>query len=121
AGTLVAAVLGSAVFANPVLSRAILMTDWLFLLYLLAAIWFPAESLSRRLAGEPQQGSAAATEDDEPSSFQTALSLLSRRSCPFLVIVTMGFFLVVVCGWFVFFAFIKGPEGKSKEDKMGYW
>src|SRR5436853_1563480 len=32
AGTLVAAVLGSAVFANSVLFRAILMTDWLFLL-----------------------------------------------------------------------------------------
>src|SRR5438477_645017 len=94
AGTLVAAVLGSAVFANSVLFRAILMTDWLFLLYFLAAIWFPAESLSRRLAGEPQQGSAAGTEDDEPSSFQSALSLISRRSCLLLVIATLGFFLV---------------------------
>src|SRR5438552_2885071 len=64
------------------------------LLYFLAAIWFPAESLSRRLAGEPQQGSAAGTEDDEPSSFQSALSLISRRSCLLLVIATLGFFLV---------------------------
>ena len=51
-GTLAATVLGSAIFINPVLFRAILMTDWLFVLYFLAAVWFPAETLSRRLAGE---------------------------------------------------------------------
>jgi hypothetical protein len=94
AGTLVAAVLGSAIFANPVLFRAILMTDWLFVLYFLAGVWFPAETLSRRVADEPEQAGAAGTEDDEPSSFQNALSLLSRRSCLLLVIVTLGFFLV---------------------------
>jgi len=117
AGTLVAAVLGSAVFANPVLFRAILMTDWLFLLYLLAAIWFPAESLSRRLAGEPQQGSAAGTEDDEPSSFQTALSLLSRRSCQFLVIVTLGFFLVSGVRLIVLSAPHQGAERKKQSSQ----
>ena len=94
AGTLVAAVLGSAIFANPVLFRAILMTDWLFVLYFLAAVWFPAEILSRRLAGEPEQAGAVGPEDGEPSSFQAALSLISRRCCLGLVIVTLGFFLV---------------------------
>jgi 4-amino-4-deoxy-L-arabinose transferase-like glycosyltransferase len=93
-GTLAAAVLGSAIFANPVLFRAILMTDWLFALYFLAAVWFPAETLSRRLAGEPGQAGVAGTEEDEPSSFQNALYLLSRRSCLLLVIVTLGFFFV---------------------------
>jgi hypothetical protein len=90
-GTLAAAVLGSAIFANPVLFRAILMTDWLFVLYFVAAVWFPAEILSRRLAGA--QFGIAGTEEDETSSFQNALSLLSRRSCLLLVIVTLGFFL----------------------------
>ena len=93
AATLAAAVLGSAIFANPVLFRAILMTDWLFVLYFLAAVWFPAETLSRRLAGEPERAGAARTEEDETSSFQNALSLLSRQFCLLLVIVTLGFFL----------------------------
>ena len=94
AATLAAAVLGSAIFANPVLFRAILMTDWLFVLYFLAAVWFPAETLSRRLAGEPERAGAARTEEDETSSFQNALSLLSRQFCLLLVIVTLGFFLI---------------------------
>jgi hypothetical protein len=94
AGTLAAAVLASAIFANTVLFRVILMTDWLFVLYFLAAVWFPAETLSRRLAGEPKQAGAAGSEKDETSSFQNALSLLSRRACLLLVIVTLGFFLV---------------------------
>ena len=93
-GTLAATVLGSAIFINPVLFRAILMTDWLFVLYFLAAVWFPAETLSRRLAGETEQAGVTGTEEDETSSFQNSLSLLSRRLCLFLVIVTLGFFLV---------------------------
>jgi len=93
-GTLAAAVLGSAIFANPVLFRAILMTDWLFVLYFIAAVWFPAETFSRRLAGETEQAGITRTEEDETSSFQNSLSLLSRRSCVFLVIVTLAFFLV---------------------------
>ena len=93
-GTLAATVLGSAIFINPVLFRAILMTDWLFVLYFFAAVWFPAESLSRRLAGEMERAGVTGTEEDETSSFQNGLSLLSRRLCLFLVIVTLGFFLV---------------------------
>jgi 4-amino-4-deoxy-L-arabinose transferase-like glycosyltransferase len=93
-GTLATAILGSAIFANPVLFRAILMTDWLFVLYFLAAVWFPAETLSRRIAGEPGQAGVAGFEGDESSSFQSALSLLSRRFCLLLVIVALGFFLV---------------------------
>ena len=49
AGSLVAAVLGSAIFANPALFRAILMTDWLFVLYFLAAVWFPSDNLTAGL------------------------------------------------------------------------
>ena len=93
-GTLAATVLGSAIFVNPVLFRAILMTDWLFVLYFLAAVWFPAETLSRRFAGETEEAGVTRTEEDETSSFQNSLSLLSRRLCLFLVIVTLGFFLV---------------------------
>ena len=119
AGTLVSAVLGSAIFANPVLFRAILMTDWLFLLYFLAAVWFPAESLSRRLAGESAQAGAAGTEDDEPSSFQSALSLISRRSCLLLVIATLGFFLVSGARLIALSA--SNQRGKSKTQSVVGW
>ena len=93
-GTLTATVLGSAIFANPVLFRAILMTDWLFVLYFTAAVWFPAEILSHRLAGETEQACVTGIEKGETSPFQNTLSLLSRRSCLLLVLVTLGFFLV---------------------------
>jgi hypothetical protein len=117
AGTLAAAVLGSAIFANPVLFRAILMTDWLFVLYFLAAVWFPAETLSRRLAGEPEQAGAAGTEDDdEPSSFQNALSLLSRRFCLLLVIVTLGFFLVSGTRLIALSASHQAEKGKTQSN-----
>jgi len=116
AGTLVAAVLGSAIFANPILFRAILMTDWLFVLYFLAAVWFPAETLSRRLAGEPEQARAAGTEDEEPSSFQNALSLLSRRSCLVLVIVTLGFFLISGARLIALSASHQGGKSKTQSS-----
>jgi len=116
AGTLLAAVLGSAVFANPVLFRAILMTDWLFVLYFLAAVWFPAETLSRRLAGAPEQAGAAGTEEDETSSFQNALSLLSRRSCLLLVIVTVGFFLVSGARLIALSVSQRGEKGKTQSS-----
>ena len=90
-GTLAATVLGSAIFINPVLFRAILMTDWLFVLYFLAAVCFACGDLSRRLAGETEQAAVTGTEEDETSSFQNSLSLLSRRLWLFLVIVTLGF------------------------------
>ena len=91
AGSLVTAIPGSAIFANPVLFRAILMTDWLFVLYFLTAVWFPAETLSRRLAGEAEQSGVTRTED-ETGSFQSALCVLSRRVCLPLIIATLGFF-----------------------------
>jgi 4-amino-4-deoxy-L-arabinose transferase-like glycosyltransferase len=118
-GTLAAAVLGSAIFANPVLFRAILMTDWLFALYFLAAILFPAETLSRRIAGEPGQAGVAGFEGDEPSSFQGALSLLSRRSCVLLVIVALGFFLV--SGVRLIALFASQPGGKRKIQSSPGW
>jgi len=94
AGSLAATVLGSAIFANTVLFRAILMTDWLFVLYFLAAVWFPADNFSRRLTGGFEQPGVRAAEEEETSSFQNALSLLSRRSCVLLVILTLVFFSV---------------------------
>jgi Dolichyl-phosphate-mannose-protein mannosyltransferase len=116
AGTLAAAVLGSAIFANTVLFRVILMTDWLFVLYFLAAVWFPAETLSRRLAGEPKQAGAAGSEKDETSSFQNALSLLSRRACLLLVIVTLGFFLVGGARLIALSASQYGEKGKTQSS-----
>src|SRR5581483_6765078 len=93
-GTLVTTVLGSAIFANPVLFRTVLMTDWLFVLYFLAGVWFPAEILSRRFAAEPESASVGPTHEHEDSSFYNALSSASRWCCLLLVIVTTGFFLV---------------------------
>lgn len=93
-GTLAASVLGSAVFANPVLFRTVLMTDWLFVLYFIAGVWFPAEALSRRLAGETEPAGVAERQEYQASSFQNALSSISRWCCLLLVIVTIGFFLV---------------------------
>jgi 4-amino-4-deoxy-L-arabinose transferase-like glycosyltransferase len=93
-GTLVSSVLGSAIFANPVLFRAVLMTDWLFVLYFLAGVWFPAQTLSCRLAGEAEQAGVARSQEYETSSFQNALSSASRWCCLLLVIVTLVFFLI---------------------------
>ena len=112
-GTLAAAVLGSAIFTNPVLFRAILMTDWLFVLYFIAAVWFPAETLSRRLAGETEQAGVTRTEEDETSSFQNGLSLLSRRLCLFLVIVTLAFFLVSGARLIALSAFHQREKGQN--------
>ena len=93
-GTLVTTVLGSAIFANPVLFRTVLMTDWLFVLYFLAGVWFPAEILSRRFAGELDSANSGPTPQHEASSLQKALSSASRLSCLVFAVVTVGFFLV---------------------------
>src|SRR4029077_8521361 len=86
-GSLVLSVLGSAIFANPVLFRAVLMTDWLFLLYLVAAIWFPAEILARRVAGNPEPVWAFRTGNVvEDSPFQDTLSSLCRRVLVFSLV-----------------------------------
>jgi hypothetical protein len=92
------------------------MTDWLFMLYFLAAVWFPAETLSRRIAGEPGQAGVAGFEGDEPSSFQRALSLLSRRFCLLLVIVTLGFFLVSGARLIALSASQYGEKGKTQSS-----
>src|SRR5581483_8190191 len=93
-GTLVTTVLGSAIFANPVLFRSVLMTDWLFVLYFLAGVWFPAEILSRRFAAQPDLANVGPTNQHEASSFHNALSSASRLSCLLFVVVVIGFFLV---------------------------
>jgi len=92
-GSLVLAVLGSAIFANPVLFRTVLMTDWLFLLYFLAGIWFPAEILARQIAEGREPGSsdrAGAVEENSP--FQDTLSFLCRRALVFFLVALLGFF-----------------------------
>ena len=115
-GTLVAAVLGSAIFANPVLFRTILMTDWLFLIYFLAAVWFPAEIWSRQIAGETKQACPTGTERSETSAFQNSLSVASRWSCLLLVIVTIGFFLVSGARLVALSAFHQTEKGKTQSS-----
>jgi hypothetical protein len=94
-GSLIMAVLGSAIFANPTLFRAILMTDWLFLLYFFAAIWFALEGLKRLRVVEAYPALAGRSGDLEDSTpFQRALSLWSRRSARCFVTILIGFFAV---------------------------
>ena len=90
-GSLAAGVLGSVIFANPALFRTILMTDWLFLFFLLAAIWLPAEIVSRKFARSESFLFAGTGEEETTSVFQNRLSSISLR---FLTI-----FLVLVCGF----------------------
>lgn len=93
-GTLLTTVLGSAIFSNPVLFRTVLMTDWLFVLYFLAGVWFPAEILSHRFAAEPDSANVGSTNQHETSSFHNALASASRLSCLVFVVVIVGFFFV---------------------------
>ena len=62
------AVLAAAIFANPTLFRAILMTDWLFLLYFFAAIWFALEGLKRLRVVEAYPALAGRSGDLEDSA-----------------------------------------------------
>ncbi len=92
-GSLVMSVLGSAAFANPILFRSILMTDWLFLFYFLAALSFPAERWSNRFATEPDAVWAAQISEREQSvPFQSALDLLSLRAIRLVLFVLVVFF-----------------------------
>jgi len=92
-GSLALAVLGSAIFANPTLFRSVLMTDWLFLLYFLAALSFPAEALSRRVTSRHEDlWATRAWESKESTDFQRALSHLSRRAIWLTCILLLGFF-----------------------------
>jgi hypothetical protein len=116
AGSLATAVLGSAIFGNPILFRAILMTDWLFALYFLAAVWFPSEMLSRRLAGGQEQAGVMVAEDDKNRSFQNALSLFSRRFCLVIVIVTLAFFLVSGARLIALSASHRGEKDKTQSS-----
>jgi hypothetical protein len=68
------------------------MTDWLFLFFLLAAIWFPAEIAARKLArSEPV---SFAGEGEMESVFQRALSLLSLRVLMVFLSFLLGFFVI---------------------------
>jgi len=90
-GSLATAVLGSAIFANPTLFRTFLMTDWLFLFFFLAAIWFPAEIVSRKFAGN-ESALFAGIEEEKTSLFQSALSWISLRILIVFLIIILGFF-----------------------------
>ncbi len=92
-GSLAMTALGSAIFANTILFRAILMTDWLFLFYFLAAVWFPIEALTRRTIGGLDTVMASRSgELDECAQFQNTLSLFSRRASWLVVAIVVGFF-----------------------------
>ena len=92
-GSLAMTALGSAIFANTILFRAILMTDWLFLFYFLAAVWFPIEALTRRTIGGLDTVMASRSgELDECTQFQNTLSLFSRRASWLVVAIVVGFF-----------------------------
>jgi hypothetical protein len=71
------------------------MTDWLFVFYFLAAISFPAEALSHRLAGVAETlWAARAGETEESTRFQSALSIFSLRVIRLSLVVLLGFFTV---------------------------
>jgi 4-amino-4-deoxy-L-arabinose transferase-like glycosyltransferase len=91
-GSLLGSVLGSAIFANPVLFRTILMTDWLFLFFLLAAIWFPAGIVSRKLTGN--RSVSFLGEEEAASVFQKALSSIALRFLIVFLAILLGFFAV---------------------------
>ena len=94
-GSMAMAVLGSAIFANTALFRTILMTDWLFLLYFLAAISFPAVALSSRVASIAETVWAVrAGEAEESTPFQSALSFFALRAVWLFLVVLLGFFAV---------------------------
>jgi hypothetical protein len=94
-GSMAMTMLGSAIFANPDLFRAILMTDWLFLLYFLAALSFPAEASSNWVASVAETARSVRTEETEESTrFQSALSLFSFRAVWVVLVVLLGFFAV---------------------------
>jgi len=91
-GSLIAAVLGSAIFANPVLFRTILITDWLFLFFFLAAIWSPAEIASRKFAQNEEF--LFAGDEQRGCVFQKPLSSISFRFLILCLILLLGFFAV---------------------------
>ena len=93
-GSLAAGVVGSAVFANPVLYRTVLMIDWLFLFFFLAAVWFPAEIVSRQFAGSEPLMLAHDREEGKSSPFQQSLSLSSVRFLVVFSTILLGFFAV---------------------------
>ena len=79
-GSLVIAALGSAMFANATIFRSILMTDWLFLFYFFAAIWFPVEVLVNGSVGQIEAVWATRSGQlKEETRLQSAVSVFSRR------------------------------------------
>jgi 4-amino-4-deoxy-L-arabinose transferase-like glycosyltransferase len=94
-GSLVMSVIGSAAFANPTLFRSILMTDWLFLFYVLAALSFAAVSLSKRFAFMEDAFWSVPTDGSEPGTpFQSALHRSSLRAIKLVITLLVLFFAV---------------------------
>lgn len=94
-GSLSMAVVGSAIFANPTLFRSILMTDWLYLLYFLAAVWFPIESLaSKKVVNVGGSWGQRYEQIAQKSSFQRALALHTQRITWSCLAVLLIFFIV---------------------------
>ena len=93
-GSLASAVLGSAIFANPALFRTILMTDWLFLFFFLAAVWLPAEMAARKFAQDQAILFAGTAEDKQASFFEKPLSSISLCFLIVFSIIFLGFFSV---------------------------
>ena len=90
-GSLAGGVLGSVIFANPALFRTILMTDWLFLFFFLAAIWLPAEIVSRKLARSESVLFYGTGEEETTSVFQNRLSSISLRFLTIFLVLVFGF------------------------------
>ena len=69
------------------------MTDWLFLFYFLAAVWFPIEALTRRTIGGLDTVMASRSgELEECTQFQRHPLSLSRRASWLVVAIVVGFF-----------------------------
>jgi Dolichyl-phosphate-mannose-protein mannosyltransferase len=114
-GTLAMAAVGSAMFANPTLFRAILMTDWLFMFYFLAAVWFPLEFLTRQ--SSRGSGTVFARDVEERSQFQATLSLLSHRLARSVIGLLLGF-LVLSSGRLVALT-IENPARRGERQLTG--
>ena len=93
-GSLVMSALGSVMFANTTLFRSILMTDWLFVFFFLAAVFFPAECLPNQSAVVSKEvwSAGASWVEGENTPFQSALSWFSQRAIWITIIVLLSFF-----------------------------
>ena len=97
-GSLVMAILGSVIFANPTLFRAILITDWLFILFFLAAILFPAEATAKQFGIRSKSAwfncAGELNENNDWTSFQHALARRARHTIWFALGLILTFFAI---------------------------